>query len=64
MKQGCNREGVVWGGAKGACACALCGNVVIAIGVTSKQVPKILVRRYCKNPLIKIMSQCTYLYKW
>ena len=38
MKQGCNREG--------ACACALCGNVVIAIGITSKQVPKILVRSY------------------
>ena len=55
---------MVWGGAKGACARSLCGNVVIAIGVTSKQVPKILVRRYCKNSLIKIMSQCTYLYKW
>ena len=56
MKQGCNREG--------ACACALCGNVVIAIGITSKQVPKILVRSYCKNFLIKIMSQCTHLYKY
>ena len=45
-------------------ACALYGNVVIAIGITSKQVPKILVRSYCKNFLIKIMSQCTHLYKY